>query len=63
MGGRLAHRRAALALSPQLPTGLTYGGANIVNRGFAMLGERLFMATLDAHLIALDRNNGSRCGT
>ena len=43
----------------QLPTGLTYGGANIVNRGFATLGQRLFMATLDAHLIALDRNNGS----
>jgi alcohol dehydrogenase (cytochrome c) len=42
----------------QLPSGLTYGGANIVNRGFAALGERLFMATLDAHLIALDRNTG-----
>jgi alcohol dehydrogenase (cytochrome c) len=43
----------------QLPTGLTYGGGNIVNRGFAMLGDRLFMATLDAHLIALDRNSGA----
>jgi len=43
----------------QLPTGLTYGGGNIVNRGFGMLGNRLFMATLDAHLIALDRNNGN----
>jgi alcohol dehydrogenase (cytochrome c) len=43
----------------QLPTGLTYGGANIVNRGFAALGDRLFMATLDAHLIALHRDNGS----
>ena len=43
----------------QLPTGLTYGGGNIVNRGFGMLGNSLFMATLDAHLIALDRNNGS----
>jgi alcohol dehydrogenase (cytochrome c) len=30
-----------------------------VNRGFAMLGERLFMGTLDAHLIALDRKNGA----
>jgi len=42
-----------------LPTGLTYGGGNIVNRGFAMLGNRLFMATLDAHLVALDKNNGN----
>jgi alcohol dehydrogenase (cytochrome c) len=42
-----------------LPTGLTYGGGNIVNRGFAMLGNRLFMATLDAHLIALDRRDGN----
>src|SRR5688572_18436345 len=43
----------------QLPTGLTYGGGNIVNRGFAMLGNSLFMATLDAHVIALDRNTGN----
>jgi len=43
----------------QLPSGLTYGGGNIVNRGFAMLGDRLFMGTLDAHLIALDRNKGT----
>ena len=27
-----------------------------VNRGFAIHGDRLFMATLDAHLVALDRN-------
>ena len=30
-----------------------------VNRGFAILGDRLFMATLDAHLIALDSKTGS----
>ena len=29
-----------------------------VNRGFAVLGDRLFMATLDAHLIALDMKTG-----
>ncbi len=29
-----------------------------VNRGFAVLGDRLFMTTLDAHLIALDRATG-----
>jgi len=41
-----------------LPQGLTYGGGNPTNRGFAMLGDRLFMGTLDAHLIALDRQTG-----
>jgi alcohol dehydrogenase (cytochrome c) len=43
----------------QLPPGLTYGGGNPANRGFAVLGDRLFMGTLDAHLIALDRNTGN----
>ena len=42
-----------------LPQGLTYGGGNPTNRGFAALGDRLFMGTLDAHLIALDRNTGA----
>ena len=42
----------------ELPTGLSYGGGNTGNRGFAILGDRLFMGTLDAHLIALDRNTG-----
>jgi len=30
-----------------------------VNRGMAMLGNRLFMATLDAHVVALDASSGS----
>ena len=30
-----------------------------VNRGFAALGNRLFMTTLDAHLIALDARTGA----
>ncbi len=30
-----------------------------VNRGFAILGNRLYMATLDAHLIALDTKTGN----
>ena len=42
----------------QLPTGLTYGAGNASNRGFAILGDRLFMGTLDAHLVALDRHSG-----
>jgi alcohol dehydrogenase (cytochrome c) len=41
-----------------LPPGLTYGAANASNRGFAVLGDLLFMGTLDAHLIALDRRTG-----
>ena len=31
-------------------------GAN--NRGVAILGDKVFMGTLDAHLLALDRVNG-----
>lgn len=31
----------------------------MVNRGFAILGNKLFMATLDAHLIALDAKTGN----
>ena len=30
-----------------------------VNRGLAILGETLFMGTLDAHIIALDRKSGA----
>jgi alcohol dehydrogenase (cytochrome c) len=41
-----------------LPPGMTYGGANPSNRGFAAYGNLLYMGTLDAHLIALDRDNG-----
>jgi len=43
----------------ELPTGLSYGGGNGGNRGFAILGDRLYMGTLDAHLIALDRSTGN----
>jgi alcohol dehydrogenase (cytochrome c) len=31
----------------------------MVNRGFAILGNRLFMATLDGHVIALDTRTGN----
>lgn len=31
----------------------------MVNRGLAVLGEKVFMATLDAHVIALDRKTGN----
>jgi alcohol dehydrogenase (cytochrome c) len=42
----------------ELPGDLTYGRISPVNRGFGMLGDRLFMVTLDAHLLALDRRTG-----
>jgi alcohol dehydrogenase (cytochrome c) len=41
-----------------LPPGLTYGAGNPSNRGFAALGDRLFMSTLDGHLLAFDRSTG-----
>ena len=43
----------------ELPaTGLT-ACCGLVNRGFAVLGDKLFMATLDAHLLALDMKTGA----
>jgi alcohol dehydrogenase (cytochrome c) len=42
----------------ELPQNLT-ACCGLVNRGFAMLGDRLYLATLDAHLIALDRRAGT----
>jgi len=41
----------------ELPENLT-ACCGLVNRGFAMLGDRLFMVTLDAHLLALDSATG-----
>ena len=43
----------------ELPPDLTYGASAPVNRGFGILGDRLFMVTLDAHLLALDRRTGT----
>src|SRR5206468_6518577 len=42
----------------ELPPKLTYGASAPVNRGFAVLGDRLFMVTLDAHLLAFDIKTG-----
>ncbi len=42
-----------------LPNDLTYGASAPVNRGFGMLGDSLFMVTLDAHLLALDSKTGN----
>ena len=42
----------------ELPENLT-ACCGLVNRGFAALGDRLFMTTLDAHLLALDMKTGN----
>ena len=42
----------------ELPAGLT-ACCGLVNRGFGVLGDRLFMITLDAHLLALDMKTGA----
>ena len=42
----------------ELPDGLVLCCGR-VNRGFGVLGDRLFMTTLDAHLVALDMRTGS----
>lgn len=43
----------------ELPDDLGYGRSAPVNRGFGILGDRLFMVTLDADLLALDRRTGA----
>jgi alcohol dehydrogenase (cytochrome c) len=42
----------------ELPANLT-ACCGLVNRGFGVLGDKLFMTTLDAHLIALDMKTGA----
>src|SRR5688572_8504776 len=44
----------------ELPdTGSLTACCGLVNKGFGVLGDRLFMTTLDAHLVALDIKTGS----
>ena len=42
----------------ELPPNLT-ACCGLVNRGFGVLGDKLFMVTLDAHLLALDMKTGT----
>jgi alcohol dehydrogenase (cytochrome c) len=42
----------------ELPANLT-ACCGLVNHGFGVLGDKLFMVTLDAHLLALDMKTGS----
>jgi len=41
-----------------LPSGLT-ACCGLVNRGFGILGDRLFKTTLDAHVVAISRKTGA----
>src|SRR5438552_1183518 len=41
------------------PTGGLTACCGLVNKGFGVLGDRLFMTTLDAHLLALDMKTGA----
>ncbi len=43
----------------RLPSGVASHCTVMTNRGFGILGDRLFLATLDTHLVALDAKSGS----
>jgi PQQ-dependent dehydrogenase (methanol/ethanol family) len=43
----------------RLPEGIHRQCTVMTNRGFAILGDRLYLATLDAHLVALDAKTGN----
>jgi PQQ-dependent dehydrogenase (methanol/ethanol family) len=43
----------------RLPADIHANCTVMTNRGFATLGDRLYMATLDAHLVALDAKTGN----
>ena len=45
--------------SPEMPRNVLHIGFPKVNRGVAILGETVFVATLDAHLVALDARSGA----
>jgi alcohol dehydrogenase (cytochrome c) len=50
--------KAIWRYNPNLPAD-TRACCGNVNRGFAIQGDRLFMATLNAHVIALDKRTGN----
>ncbi|MBS1829759.1 MAG: PQQ-dependent dehydrogenase, methanol/ethanol family [Acidobacteria bacterium] len=43
----------------QLPSNVASHCTVMTNRGFAVLGDRLFLATLDMHLVSLDAKTGN----
>ncbi|HLJ13687.1 MAG TPA: PQQ-dependent dehydrogenase, methanol/ethanol family [Bryobacteraceae bacterium] len=51
--------RAIWHYSRKVPPGVHSNCTVMTNRGFAMLGGRLYLGTLDAHLVALDAKSGN----
>jgi PQQ-dependent dehydrogenase (methanol/ethanol family) len=51
--------RAIWQYARRLPTDIHANCTVMTNRGLAILGDRLYMATLDAHLVALDSKTGN----
>jgi len=51
--------RAIWRYARRLPVDIHSNCTVMTNRGFAILGNRLYMATLDAHLVALDSGTGN----
>ena len=59
VGARRADGAPDLALPPRAAGQSLTACCGLVNRGFGMLGDKLFMVTLDAHLLALDMKTGA----
>jgi alcohol dehydrogenase (cytochrome c) len=51
--------RAIWQYARRLPSDIHANCTVMTNRGFAILGNRLYLATLDAHLVALDAETGN----
>ena len=51
--------RSLWTWSPAMPDGVLHIGFPKVNRGVAILGETIYVATLHAHLVALDAKSGA----
>ena len=58
-GSRRPHRPCLLDLPVPHAAPITAPGCGSNNRGVAILDDRLFMATLDAHVVALDATTGA----
>ena len=59
LGPRRSHRPSVLALSTSAADRSDIRQRSPVNRGFGLLGDRLHMLTLDAHLVSLNAKTGT----
>ena len=58
-GPRCAYREAHLEMDRRSPENLLTIGLFPTNRGVAVLGDTVYVATIDAHLVALDAKTGA----